>query len=410
MVKSRLWREIEEQSPELADFKRFAKEHGVAGDFFLHDEDNPDNPDSGVYFVCCPDSEPMSLLYKYPSSLLKIINYNKTLGNSGINLHYNTVHAHDITEENYFSFHNSICQAITDISIAKNGFYEFGYPLPKKINRDVIDAMLEFDKNRRNPDIPLPLAERFNKGFRKYVSEIHHLYEKADKKNATKKINHKVPKDYFVKNCIQTTYDVVSEQFYEYILEHLHEYPDFIYYKSRRPCLHLKDLSKSNKNVYGLWDNDTEYTEYTIGFPSSQEDIFYKLLIEYNCRNYKCCIPKEDLIQTTDSPLRTFEVRRDDMYSFNYFCIKKKINFCVDFDKYSSIDASDTERIIVGTRIEDTEKVEEVVASVAQNRKNFFPVKSPQKKSAATNRPMYQNPFLSDPILDSVKEKRHSHR
>lgn len=392
--------DVKEKVPGIYELTERALDNGVVADFFYHDIEHPENPNFGLYFVVCPNTDALFVLNRYPGYLKDIIESNNEQGPYMFNMHYQTVHVRKLTNENYFYFHNECCQAIQQMSIARYGFHEYGYSLPKYISVSAINGMYNLDQNRRDPNATPMLRERYEKAYQKYVSEVHQRYAKeaAIDKKLCRKVEHQVPADYFIKNHLTATYDVVSEGFYEYLVSRLDDFPEFKYYKESKPCHVLKDLSRNPNGGSSNWEKYTEYKEYNIGFPRSQEKTFYKLLIEYNCREYRRCIPAKDLKEASAKPLINIKVRIDDMWNFNSLCWgdgSNPVYFCVDYDKYDYVENIDPREIIVGFRTEDAKQMQKIINTLTHSKKFYFPVQSPQKKKAE---PMehkeYYNPFI----------------
>lgn len=377
--------------------RQVAADNQVYADFFEYKPQQAIDPNAGLYFVVCPDVNLLIDLKKHPDQFQNILECNKKMSNHAINCYYNLVNISELNSENVFALHNDMCRAIQDIAVLRNSFYEFGYTLPQYVMRPTVDNLANFQIKRNAADMPGTLRARYDEILERAVSDAFARYNKADFKRVKTLpfSKHRVKASYFMKNHISAVYDVVDEPLYKYMKKQLSNYPDFIYCIEALPSLHLKDNSHfDGPEELNFWKNQTEVKEYNIGFPAFQQDIFYRIMIDYNCRQFANQRSYHEMLNST-SDLKSLLVDVNDMWNINSLAGANNVAYCINRGEMGAITADSVSKMTIGIRAEDESIWNGIISRLGREQRGYAIVTSNHRKTAEDNRPKnIKNPFI----------------
>ena len=380
-----------------------ATEQGVFADFFHYKKSQPFDKDSSLYFVVSPTIQELLDLREHPEDFKNILEKKKQIGRHSINPYYEIVRLDDYyRNNNYFKKYMDCCRAIEDVSIVKSAFYEFGYTLPTEMSKRTIQDMWDFDQRRRSTTIPEHVRQRYEKSYEKYISEINQRYKKLSLAHEKSKhpVSQTVGQNYFHENRVEAVHDAMNQYFRAYFEQRIKDYPDFIYSIEKKPSLNLKDLSKKIKvpENENIWKNDVELKEYNVMFPKAQEEIYYKILLEYNCRNY-AGQSKELYMLGEPTEITTITIDMDDMWNWNSLCTANHVPYYINHGELEQIDALATRNIKIAYNNRDERMVNAICSRLANNRREYRCTTADQRKLAEQNKPQqHKNPFVRNQL------------
>lgn len=380
-----------------------ATEQGVFADFFHYKKSQPFDKDSSLYFVVSPTIQELLDLREHPEDFKNILEKKKQIGRHSINPYYEIVRLDDYyRNNNYFKKYMDCCRAIEDVSIVKSAFYEFGYTLPTEMSKRTIQDMWDFDQRRRSTTIPEHVRQRYEKSYEKYISEINQRYKKLSLAHEKSKhpVSQTVGQNYFHENRVEAVHDAMNQYFRSYFEQRIKDYPDFIYSIEKKPSLNLKDLSKKIKvpENENIWKNDVELKEYNVMFPKAQEEIYYKILLEYNCRNY-AGQSKELYMLGEPTEITTITIDMDDMWNWNSLCTANHVPYYINHGELEQIDALATRNIKIAYNNRDERMVNAICSRLANNRREYRCTTVDQRKLAEQNKPQqHKNPFVRNQL------------
>ena len=306
----------------------------------------------------------------------------------------------DIDRHNYFSKNSYIMRYVQNMAIAKTAFEYEGYPVPDHVSKYVVSSIWELDQMRGNKGLSKVMKERYDKTYKAAVADYAQSYAtKYQLKVLPREGQHRVKEDYFRDNHVAVMWDVVNEEFWQFIQAELRagKYPDFIYYKADEPFLKTKNLAKEYDKVtkgklFGLnfWSKDKGNTKYHFCFPLAQEDMFYSMLNDFNTRIFDTKVSIEELQKSSQYPLQTIYLHSYDMSNWHTLCAPSACNmkWAVNNGSYGECkitSKSAFKEIPVLYRVEDKDSVNYIVNRLAREMRDYVPM-SDATLSERTNR------------------------
>lgn len=392
----------------LMDLKETARDQGLCAYFLDYMPYEPEHMDSGLYFVVSPTPEEILDLQAHPEDFANILEHKKKIGRHSINPYYEFVRMDDYYKDNnYFKTYMECLRAIEDVCITKNAFFEFGYTLPTEFPKETVLCLYDMDQRRRSTKIPDAVRKRYERSYEKYVSDVNQRYKKLElsREKHTAYAKQTVSQDYFNKNRITAVHDAMNDKFREYFETRVKDFPEFHYYLENKPYLSLKDISHSFKGAENsIFKDDVELKEYNVMFPKYQEDIYYKILLEYNCRNYA---GQSKSIYELGNPhdFRVMTVNMDDMWNWNSLCTANNVKYYINHGELDHLCALGTREIKIAYNVKDEDMVCGIVSRLADSRKNARFVSRDQMNKSVHNQPKdYVNPFCKKQ-LDRSRER-----
>ena len=409
--------DIRDGNPPLYNLRHLAEANGVYAEFMqFNSSRDKDDPCNGVYFCVMPSEDYYRAYLLHESQLSDLLQQNREKSDHMVNCYYNFVYIPELSRTNIFEVHNEMCKAIRDTAIVKNLFFKYGYHIPNEIHKQTIWNLYHFYNRSMNTDFPQDLRANYEKSLHKIVSEAYQRYTKyenmPDAHVSPRIQDHEVPEDYFIKSSIPATYDNVSGEFFEWIKEHIGEYPGFIFYKEDKPYLTLKDLSQNkelkNHPSFNFWKNMKGDKLYNIGFPTCQEKMFFAMGMRYNTRSYDGQTPYNDFIKNYPGKEIYKSVRMDDMWNIDSLCKANHVPYCIDANVYDSglQSIKDTERVILLIRASDEENYGHITSRLAEETRGDYPVYRPLQIEARKNQPDYYNPYVIDSGYTEMANKQ----
>lgn len=379
-----------------------ANDQGLSATYFEYKKYSPEHKDSGLYFVVCPTIQEVLDLEAHPDDFANILEQKGSIGRHSINPYYEFVRMDDYyTNNNYFKTYMDCLRAIEDVSITKNAFFEFGYTLPNEFPKETIINLYDMDQRRRSTQIPETVRKRYERSYEKYVSDLNQRYKKlslAHEKH-TSPVKQTVSPEYFHKNRVTAVHDAMNGNFREYFETRVKDFPEFIYHLENKPYLSLKDISHSFKGAENsIFKDDVEVKEYNVMFPKSQEEVYYKILLEYNCRNYT---GQENNIRDVgaSNEICTIPVSAEDMWNWNSLCSANNVKYYINHGDLEHLCAEATRTIKIAYNKKDEVMVNAICSRLADSRNNTRFVYRSQINKALDNQPKeYKNPFCRNQL------------
>lgn len=294
----------------------------------------------------------------------------------------------DIDKHNYFSKNSYIMRYIQNMSIVNTAFRLEKLPVPDHVSTYVVSSIWELDQMRSNSDVEPHLRNEYEKIYKNAVAEWSQMYaKKYNLEEVPHESSHQVKEDYFKKNHIPITWDVVNTQFFKFIKAELKadKYPDFIFYKSFSPYIKIKNLAKKfdkivkDKDYTGpnFWANDTGVEKYYICYPTSQRAMFYNMRNDFNTRMYETKIPLETLAKSSQHNLQLLTLHQFDFENWNRLCKANNVSWSLNdgsYGEYTFTPSSTLEELPVLYRVEDKKIVNGIVDLLSREMRNYMPL------------------------------------
>ena len=146
---------------------------------------------------------------------------------------------------------------------------------------------------RSSPRVSETVRQSWNETYEKGVKNAYLYYQPQDEKLIGKLVNlfrsksQQVSKDWFIENYVQTCWELVTEDAWNYMKPIIkQQYPEFRYYKDIKPAEILGAIHHTGNEYTNFWKNEErEVRKYNIGFPTAYQDIYYSLLNAYNTKD-----------------------------------------------------------------------------------------------------------------------------
>lgn len=375
--------------------------------------DNTD-PRNGMYFCVMPSEDYRTAMTLHYDKLADLLTENLNKSDHMVDCYYNFVKIPEISRTNIFEVHNNMCKAIQDVSVMKSLFGKYGYHMPKQIHEQTLWNFYHFYNRSKNPQYSKQMQDNYSVTLKKLVAEAYQRYTKdegmPDAHVSPRIEDHIIDEDYFIKNSIPATYDSVTDDFYDWIKEHINEYPGFIFYKEKKPYMVLKDLSKQYGKQPGInfWKNMTGGKSYNIGFPTCQEGKFYQMVQRYNTRMFDGQTPYHDFLR--QNPQTVYKVvNYDDMRNIDSLCKANHVPYCIDCGYTSAMKSEDTRKVWVVINVNDVDNYGHITSRLCEEKRNYFPCRCDLVQEAEKNAPsFYYNPVIVDKKFEDAINKAHN--
>ena len=383
----------------LYSIKGLAPQNHVAAEFIPYEKD--EDPLSGLYFIVCPDKRHFEEIEC--GDIRFLLEDKLRMSSNHMNPHYNIVPIPEVERSEIFRLHNDMVRAIQDVSLIKHCFHEYGYHIPKYVCKETLYSFSHFNNRRNNPAFSQTEREVYDRSMAHIVAEAYQMYTRdsltPDAKIVPRDVKHEVEKDFFLKRSIPATYDIVTEDFYRFLEKHLHEYPDFIFFKETHPYLVIRNLDPSCKRKgskeesRNLWKNQTGEKRYHIGFPTCQEHMFYGMMLQYNCRNYDGQQPVKTFMRRYPHVCERIIDARD-MWNINSLCKANNVPYAVNYGERKPVGAGDVKYVTILIRQQDVDTFGDITARLSSERRSWIPVNMKMVEASNLHEPLYDNPFI----------------
>lgn len=296
----------------------------------------------------------------------------------------------DINAQNYFSKNFYVMKYIQDMAIVKTAFDIEKLPIPDHVSSYVVNSIWELDNMRSHPDVDPYLRKRYDNIYKQSIADWSQMY--ARKYNDTleqipHQKSHKVKEDYFKKNHIPVTWDVVESRFYKFMKSEFKagKYPDFVFYKPFSHHIKLPNLAKKfdeivkNSDYDGpnFWENDIGIKKYYIGYPTAQRPMFYNMMNDYNTRMYETKLPLEALAKSSQYNLQLLTLHMLELDNWNRLCEANNISWSLNdgsYAEYTFSPSSVLEEIPILYRVEDKQLVNGIVDLLSREMRDHMPL------------------------------------
>lgn len=367
-----------------------------------------------LYFVCCPDREMLQSLRKNMQEFDGIKAKNDMMGEDMFNCYFGIYHIGEITNGDVFSVHQDLCNIVQRMGLIKTCYHSQGYHMPKYVNMESIVNYATFYEKAHSRVLPLNLQDEYAETLRKAVAYDHQYYAKREGESVETKRGlsyylgfknaHEVDKDYFLKNHMSQINEVIDDGFKDYMLSHIEDHPEFIYYMEKKPFSTLKDISDIADGDQNYWENMKEVNYWNIAFPYSQASMYYEWVLRYNTRECDHMIPLSEMRTREYVPCL---VNRNDLWNINSLCGANNVPFAVNFGELRPVRPGDVNKIPVYFRAEDREMASAIVSRLSGERHAYIPMSTTDQQIAKKNAPKgYHNPFFTDEPLRRIQDKR----
>lgn len=247
-------------------------------------------------FITSTDDTNMQKLKEHSQDKVFIDRIRKQSEAKGVNevrMDYFVFDIFNVGGENVFAYNMQIMRQVHLMSIARNCFHEFGYELPISMSRYTIESLWELDQMRTSPRVSETVRQSWNETYEKAVKNAFLYYQPQDEKLIGKLVNmfrgksQQVGKDWFIENHVQTCWELITEDAWNYMKSIIKEqYPEFRYYMDNKPAEILGAIHHTGNGYTNFWKNEEkEVRKYNIGFPTAYQDIYYSLLNAYNTKD-----------------------------------------------------------------------------------------------------------------------------
>ena len=377
--------------------------YGIQLGYFYFDSPYPEKePKPGYYAIVSPDQQTLSALQKGVVSLTQVLEDNARRHHNEVMCYYHAVYLSEINDRNAFRIVRDVEMALRNVSTAKYAFQEFGYDLPKSVQQVTIDKFARYNNIRHSVDLSESVRNEYQNVMKKAVAYANEMYNK-DKNYSGVPLVPKQAKDflvdreYFEKNHIACTNDVVSEDFWRFLQDKMHENPRFRIWKDKKPSLVLKDNS-SSKGVVGIniWENQKEYKEYNVTFSEESADSFYTWLLEYKTASFANIEKEEDMMKQTDH-IVPVQIPFDDLRTFDEGCSEHGIRYCINHGLFGKNGADQVRKPTVGVRFEDTPLAGNILYNITRKgTANVVYAINHWKQLDQLPKASYANPYLTE--------------
>ena len=389
-----------ENSMLTSQMMRCCKDNGVHGDVFLFNPNNGMTKDYGMYFLISSFNGTAQEYIDNPKLFEERLDYQRDKGLGIGDLTSGQFLAIDISnldsDSEAFNIFMTVIRGIEEMATIKAMTSMLGYATPDVISRQVIYDAQQLYLESKNPQNPDSIRARNNAVWINMMANIDKNYNQDNKWNDYVKNQEQIkPLKYFSDNMINTRYTSISADFYHFFKEAVKEYPGFIYYKEARPLAVFKDRSKNYKgpNHYNIFANEKERSgsTYMIAYSEKDEDIFQKLLLQYNSVAYDGRVMNISEIINPEKVV----ISQHDMANFNSLCKANNVPYYVDqgnlaqcneysYRNINILIPSEKHNMVISimNRLAD-EKVQFTIATDLQkesNRENFVDPEQPRRK------------------------------
>lgn len=348
---------------------------------------------SRTYFVFSTDLALVNSIRNGNEEAFKqVLDHQKENDNGVILLDSVAYDISDLTEKEVFATHQRISYHMQYAAVCKMAFESCGYPVPRMVSLYTARSIYELDQMRSSKDVPLNLRDRYDDTYHRAMAEYSVMYnsDKVDKFDRIPK--QRVNKEYFEKNHIPITWEVVWDSSWKDMKRELHKHPDFIYYKAPTAHITLKNLNKrferivkgSSNNYPNFWKDDTGGRQYLIAFPTSRQGDYYSMLNESNYKDYDR-EPLEKFLKENHS-IETIYVNSYDMSNWNSLCKANGVVWALNDGSYGEekiTGASTSKRIPILYRSEDKGKVQGIVNRLVREMQEYIPVSDKMREEYA---------------------------
>ena len=378
--------------------------YGVQLAYFYYKNPYPDKePKPGYYAIVCPDQQTLSALQKGVVSLSQVLEDNKNRHHNEVMCYYHAIYLSEINDRNAFRIVRDIEMALRNVSTVKYAFQEYGYDLPRSVQQITVDKFARYNNIRHSVDLPETTRVAYEDIMKKSVAYANEMYNKENGYSGVPLVPKKskdflVDREYFEKNHIACSNDVVSEDFWQFLQNKMYENPRFRIWKDKKPSLVLKDNS-SDKGIKGIniWEAQKEYREYNVTFSEEDANSFYTWLLEYKTRQLKNIVSEDELARQTDH-IVPVQMTFNDLVIFDRYCSDNgEIPYCLNHGIFGANDAPQVRKPTIGVRFEDTPKIGAILLDMTKHGTAdvVYSVNHWQKLNSLP-KPTYANPYLTD--------------
>lgn len=400
--------ELQKEAPVLFNLLTHAQKHDVFAAFKKAETGE-------LYFVVMPDVRYLNALNE-PGVFQDLIEYDNQMSGNRLCPMYQLYRMAEVTPESLFEMHNTMCRMIEDEDVIIHSFSEFGYSLPRELDRAGVSNLHHFINRMNNPLYDDGVRESYHEALKHCVSELHERYQRngfyelpgVDVRPAKDK--HTVDKDYFFRNSIACVNESVSMTFFKYLQEQTKD-TDFCYYFEKKPWRVDKDISKGVKGLPNLWKQMTGETYHNISFPQYQAPIYFSVELRYNCRMFENQVDLYSLAPDVqkDCVVRLVDYR--DMGNIDSLCGANNVKYAINYGQISPVQAEDTRTIQVIINEKDSGMFQAITERLMTERKGYYPCLNQAMLAAADkNEPLYRNYWDKEESKRQDYERQKPHR
>lgn len=355
--------------------EEMAKNEGVYLTVMEYHYDHPIPKDAGTYIVLTPNDKYAYDIKCKPEELPRLLEKQKNMGYDRINPCYMLFDVTNLTKENAFDKFMDITRAIQLEAIIINACREIGYDVyPRCIDRYAVAEIEKLNEKRLDPATDMELRIKMQKTYLEFVSHVYHKYVDREEDLYLRPNTQQVERDFFVKHKIPVCYDRVNEHFYPYLMKQLEKYPEFYFYLDKEPSVHHKSVAKLWKGnpLANPYKQDVEVKKWDIAFPVDKQQIFYRILMDYNTRD---CHPESALVYVgANSDLVKLTIDLNDIWNWDSLATANKVRYYINKGDITPLSADTARNITVVVNKEDMPMVNSIMRRLFNEQTTALPI------------------------------------
>lgn len=326
----------------------------------------------------------------------RIRKQSESKGVNEVRMDYFVFDISNVGSENVFAYNMQIMRQVHLMSIARNCFREFNFELPVSMSRYTIESLWELDQMRSSPRVSDSMRETWNETYTKAVKNAYLFYQPEDEKWIGKLVkrfrsqSQQVSKDWFVENHVQTCWELIIEDAWNYMKPIIKEqYPEFRYYMEHEPAEILGAVNYTGSEYTNFWKNEeNEVRKYNIGFPTAYQDIYYSLLNAYNTKDCAMKVSVEEII-AKDQGVNLIYIPVSELHNWKSLTNANDVEWAIDDGTYTQITVDSARVLPVLYSKEDYSMVRAIQNRLGEEMNTYEP-SSKKAIEAARNQELLQ--------------------